>query len=430
MTGEYNRIIHIYTFIAPNTLTDEVLAQGPAQSFESSLPLGRFTIHLAHLERQATTQFRVLAEGRLTSAQLSLKDGEFAPEATYAWRIISDCKRAIQLHMESSRGGASAEIAQDLSTMCHQRHQLLIDGLPLPHWTAEQISAPPTELAWEQDVLQIVAAGAEPGRIMVRERVDNGFSHSLDQIILRDVSGQRTHRPPAIKSPGMLNLTADQAGSHGRGVLAVAGQDEDTVNAIYLTAATLLAGLSRLRIVRRDVTEKLKHLRVLEGDDAQLNRIQDLTEAVRKLQLDLTVGVETYIDGIHLPELVVDEFRKSFQESLGLITSLISTQSLLESLSRVSETYLAESRTERERRSVRIRETWQIIALVASAVIFPFGLLLSYFGMSTNLDIPPETSAFDMNAYGVPWLITLLSSSVILVIAVALSIRNRLRSSA
>lgn len=424
MSRYSNRVIHIYTFILSEPPAKGMRSLTHSETFESSLQLGRFKIHL----HQIADYFKVLATGILKTSDLTREDGEQVPQMDYQWKIISDYRQVVQLHLERHHETNPTKIAEELSVLCHQRHQLLIEGLPLPKWVDSQISDECSDLVWEQDVLQIVQLSQPQAKSLASEREEQEFSKTLNQIILRAPTREQSHRPPAIKYPGMLNLTSDQVGGHGRGVLAIGGIESTTVNAFYITATAMLAGLSRLRAVRRQVTSELDTLRILEDDVSELHHIQNLTETVRKLQLELTVSVQSYIDGIHMPELIVDEFRRSFRDSLGLVSNLESTQSLLESLSNVSELYRAESRAERERLNQQTRERWQVIALVASGVVFPFGFLISYFGFSTQVDVAPDTSAFDFDVYGVPWILTLASSLVILIAAIAIGIRNKIRS--
>ncbi|MCT1957547.1 hypothetical protein [Kocuria rhizophila] len=415
-------ITHIYTFTWPPK--HGVPEAGCTSALETDLELGRFNVHLGG--STASSQ-RILRTGKLRSDDIAL-EGRPIPHlpTEYRYRIAWDGQLSIQVHLLGETDAHDSDVNFELNVLCHRREDVLFEGEHLPQWAARQLGLN-SPLLWDQDVLQIVDCGQAHLRALPTEPGARGLA--IARTVLRDHAERYNFIPETVRRPRMLNISDEHVGAHGRGVILVGGHPPATANAIYLTSSTLLAAFSRLRALRTNIHRHFESLQSRTGVSesppaSDYHAIQNIAVLTRRLQLDLSIGVEAYIDDIEFPDMVIDEFRQSFADALGVETSLQRTRGMLDSLSKVSETYLVELRAQADSAEAARKERLQFAAMIATGLVFPFGLLFSFFGATTETDVPSTTSILNLGDYGLAWALAIAASVLILVYSLIFAVHN------
>jgi hypothetical protein len=151
---------------------------------------------------------------------------------------------------------------------------------------------------------------------------------------------------------------------------------------------------------------------------ADENYLRELAGTVREQRLILALDVQAFADGLFMPELIVDDFRQSFSSALRLREVAESSAALLETMAVVVQSYLEEAQWATATAVEARQRRWQLVVGVASGVAIPAALLLSYFGVSSQINAPPDRSVFDMSQYFMPWSFAAMVTLVILWLSV------------
>jgi hypothetical protein len=342
-------------------------------------------------------------------------DGATLGDHLLAAEVWFDGSGLVQLHLRQRVRADHAEVARMLKTFCHQRDVLELDGLSIAAWTRSRLGTE-AEMTLAQDVLQIVdyptalqdtlSAGDEP-------------SGAALAIVYRDPS-MSALSVGSIRMPAELNREPLNFGAHGRGVLLLSGHSPERQTALRLTACELLFAVGRARRARASIETRLRaasELTALDGPWRDVEFLQALGDDVRRQRIVLALDVRAYADGLFMPELVIDSFRDSFGEALRLRTITESSLNLVDTLTDVVQSFLEEAKLLASTEVARRQRNWHLIVGLASGVAIPIALLLSYFGVSSQINAPAEASIFDLGTYALPWLVTLGATVAIIALS-------------
>jgi hypothetical protein len=385
---------HIYT------LRDVPPGQAGVLAHEH-LPLGRF--HASHIDRPARG-ISVIGNGRVNGVFTALSGG-LECSSTYDWELWQVGHGQGLLHIQHEVDAPAGDIAKTLRLFCDARHELRFDGMPLLEWAADAAGLSNC-LCLMPDVLQIVefdsASRAELG--------DSTAPSSTAIGIIHRTNGEHLHIG-AGRLPAALNYAEGEFAIHGRGVILLSGHPEDRMNALLLTASELLVASGRARQARKVVEERLSAVNrtlVSGSESASTEDLQSLSELVRTYRVFLALEVRAFTDGLFSPELLLDSFRSSFAASLRLDETTKATEVLLDTLSAVLASHLAEARLSADTEAERRQSQWQAIVGLASGITIPIALILSYFSVQNQ-------RIFDWKQQWPAWTVTLFVSFVVVV---------------
>jgi hypothetical protein len=394
------RIVHIFTFRAFPAVPDGV-------PLTEAYDFGRFTPHLVNRPGDGV---RVTDLGRHAEVQVTTDRSTLAPLDITA-RLWSDDASLAQLHLSYELDGPSShEVANHLAIFCHERTSLSLDGTPLVDWLvgSASLDRAPT---LDQDVLQFVEIDDATGLVTDTDEPSNDAIAMIYRTAERLPDGG-----VPVRVPVALNSLADAFAAHGRGVVVLGGQSEATAATVRLTACELLFAVGRARHARAKIENLLQGSRTPdEGagiwDDAE--RLSEVAREVRRQRTIMALDVQGYSDGLFMPELVIDSFRTSFSEALRLNELTDSTVGLMDALSDVIGSSLADIQLRAAKLADTRERRWQLGVGMASGIAIPIALLLSYFGVSSEHTIPADRSIYDLTVYGLVWALAVTSAVAI-----------------
>ncbi|WP_419707734.1 hypothetical protein [Promicromonospora sp. NFX87] len=394
------RIVHIFTFRAFPSVADGV-------PLTEAYDFGRFSPHLVN--RPGDT-LRVKSLGQHDDVRVATDESTLAPLDITA-RLWSDEASLAQLHLSYELDAPTAhEVANHLAVFCHERTSLSLDGVPLVEWLVNKANVGGTPRLG-QDVLQFVELDDATGLV-----TDTGEpSNDAIAMIYRTAERLPDGGVPA-RVPTALNSLAGAFAAHGRGVVVLGGQSLATAATVRLTACELLFAVGRARHARAKIEKLLEGSRTRDEaagiwDDAE--RLSEVAREVRRQRTIMALDVQGYADGLFMPELVIDSFRTSFSEALRLSELTDSTVGLMDALSDVIGSSLADIQLRAAKLADTRERRWQLGVGMASGIAIPVALLLSYFGVSSEATIPADRSIYDLTVYGLVWALAVASAVAI-----------------
>jgi hypothetical protein len=394
------RIVHIFTFRAFPSVADGV-------PLTEAYDFGRFSPHLVN--RPGDT-LRVTSLGQHDGVRVATDESTLAPLDITA-RLWSDEASLAQLHLSYELDAPTAhEVANHLAVFCHERTSLSLDGAPLVEWLVDKANLERAPRLG-QDVLQFVELDDATGLV-----TDGGEpSNDAVAMIYRTAERLPDGGVPA-RVPAALNSLAGAFAAHGRGVVVLGGQSLATAATVRLTACELLFAVGRARHARAKIEKLLEGSRTRDEaagiwDDAE--RLSEVAREVRRQRTIMALDVQGYADGLFMPELVIDSFRTSFAEALRLSELTDSTVGLMDALSDVIGSSLADIQLRAAKLADTRERRWQLGVGMASGIAIPVALLLSYFGVSSEATIPANRSIYDLTVYGLVWALAVASALAI-----------------
>lgn len=215
-------------------------------------------------------------------------------------------------------------------------------------------------------------------------------------------------REDTARSPGELNRPVGAVCRHGRGVTVLSGWAEHVEYAVALTAVDLISAAARLRKIRTDARVALSRVEVAaarleESGSRGLARGRrsavQLSRRLGELQLQLSFGVEAYLDGLHVPEIVLESYRASLAGPLAVASGAQTAGGMLERLAS-SLTSLRELLDAADGRLTAVRRrAWEIAAFYVTWVAVPIGLVFAFLASRTS-QVSEARSLWDIRAYG------------------------------
>ena len=405
------RLVHIFTFRAFPQLSNGV-------ALTEVYDFGRFAPHVRDRPDDAV---RVIPLGRIPGMQVTTEHSALVPldADVVLWR---DGLSQAQLHVAYDLPSADPrEIARHLAVFCHERATLAVDGVPLVDWVAQCLDLPRAPKL-DQDVLQFVEFAQDTEFL----RTPDGPSPEAIAMIYRTATGPGSNAP--VRTPTELNRIEGTFAAHGRGVIVLGGQSAAVTTTVRLTACELLFAVGRARHARAKIEKLLRGSRS-HGEAARIwDDAASLSRVAREVRLQRTVlalDVQAYADGLFMPELVIDSFRSSFADALRLNELTSSTVTLVDALTDILRSSLADLQLRAAQITDKRERRWQLTVGMASGITIPVALLLSYFGVSSEETVPAATSIFDLTFYGIIWTAAMVAAVLIAFMSLRKYIRTR-----
>jgi Mg2+ and Co2+ transporter CorA len=169
-------------------------------------------------------------------------------------------------------------------------------------------------------------------------------------------------------------------------------------NAAILTAVQLLAAASALREIRRRCDETLAALTEVRHRTVPLRErravLASLSNELSGMQTALSFEVESQIDAVHVPEIVIEQYQASLAGTLGLALAAETTSKMLDRLTAaIAAASGALERIERESDDDR-RYRATLALAVLSVLAVPATLLLGFYGINAR-EVKGDRSVVD-----------------------------------
>lgn len=400
---------------------------GPFEAFS----LGRFA---AHYSADASAGPRLFSASGHLDAVLGTDCALRLPvERVQAFGLCVRYSGYIALLQFDAQVGLAEAIAL-LQQTCFRRTALTIDGKAIERLLVELANPsvrPLLEgLSLDRDVYQLVLPGAQLVHDLARESGDDlDYAEDLVmRLVYREDAVFRVGTGSA-RAPAELNRPRRTLCRHGRGVTVLAGWPEHVEYAVALTAVELVSATARLRKIRSDTADALEVAEasayaIQTGGTSGLSvaraSLAGLSRSLGDLELQLSFGVEAYLDNLRVPEIVLESYRESFAASLGLAMGAATTGGMLSRLKTVIEARAAVLSAAEERVSEIRRRGWEWAAAYVSLVAIPFGLVLAFLGTSVK-EVSPQLSLFDLHHYA--WYYTAIFGTLLMALVVFAVVR-------
>lgn len=374
-------------------------------------PVGRFEVHFAqmanpaHVRRIHTARDIVLHDDQ-GNPTLQLNNVEVTMVSANIEVVFIVLRYDIDLDPRT--------IVSHIHALCRERHRVHVDGVPFSCWLADCVPNG-AGVGLATDVLQVVTFPEESPTLL---RDADGPTALCQSLVSRHWSENR--RSTAVELPSELNASGESCFAHGRGVIASAGHDPYIVAGAMMVVVDLLFAAAEVRRIRNLLTTRISELRNGIAGEHREGTAQDLRRTiteVRQSRLTLAVDVIPALTGVDTPDRVLDSVRETFGASLKIAALIDGAQTLLSTLTQVTETFIAEHEMASTVRFEERQRQWQFSVSVVSGVIVPFALLLSFFGIGTQSDVQPTTSMWEFGRYWQVW--TIAGLSVVMVLAVS-----------
>jgi len=315
--------------------------------------------------------------------------------------------------------GPSASIEDLAEFMVHMhddRDRLAYGDEPLGRWLARRVAAT-AELRIGY-AHQMVVVGEPLAQQILAERRESRIT-TIEMILqhpdlnLRGAAG--------IRIPATLELPGRAVVANSRHASLVAGWDRDIQDSLVLVALNVIGAFAVLRQARvlafRALENDLNFVMttIVEARERHARLAADLGE----IQLDLSFGVETYLDSVLVPDSRMDSFRTAYHEAVDMEAARANTARIIERLRAVVQSrssVLAEASREREERRDRVLSA---MLAVGSLIAIPLTILLGFFGIQTR-DLDPSRSMFDVAHYWPVYLLAWLPFTLLVLVGIAL----------
>jgi len=302
-----------------------------------------------------------------------------------------------------------------LGETCFNRETLEVDvdGSPLALFDALLAVAPAPGLrrdegaGFDRDVHQILSAAAGAGELLEPGTSGAPASPNKERLARYVYRSDEEFRLDyaAFRVPHELNRGVESAAAHGRGVTVLSGIAEPVESAVILTAAQLLGAASAVREIRERAVETLDTLSALESTrpspTTRRTVLAALSNELSAMHTKLSFEVESQVDAVHVPEIVIEQYQASLAGTLGLATAADTTSRMLDRLT-AAIAAASEALERRERESDDDRRFRVTLALtVASLVAVPVTVLFAFYGVNAT-EVPATNSLWD-TSYWPAW---------------------------
>jgi ABC-type multidrug transport system fused ATPase/permease subunit len=216
----------------------------------------------------------------------------------------------------------------------------------------------------------------------------------------------------------------------GCGTPIVAGWNERSQDKITLVVVMMIAAFGVLLRTRNrafDALEAQSRAQVGSIDEAR-EMIARLADEMSEIQLDLSFGVEAYIDSVLVPDPFMQRFRSSLHDLVGVDTALANTSRMVERLGAVIQSRSAVLATATQEVRERQDRLLTVFFALVSILAIPPTLLLAFFGVSSN-DVDSRLSLFDVHRYWPAYVLAWVPFTTLLVVGLLLRRRVRARGS-
>jgi hypothetical protein len=330
------------------------------------------------------------------------------------------------LILEADMGAAAGvpDVMEFLTTTWLQHDSIMVEEVPLPNWLAQRLGvAKPFHIG---HVHQMVFAGGSLAVSMLSDTP--GVPSAAAALLLSDSLSPDHPERRGILMPDELNNPGETMVVHTRGRTVTAGWATHLQNGMALVTMTQLAAFGVLLRVRHRAFRALgfdAHARMNTTHDAR-ELLAHLAGQLGEASLDLSFGVEAYLDGALFAGPRVDAFQSSLRDRLDLKTSLANTSRMVERLGTVIQartSILAAAVQEQRERQDRVLS---ILLAIGSILAFPPTLLLAFFSVNST-DVDPKQSILDLSLYWPAYALAWIPFTSLLVIGFLLRRRARTR---
>jgi hypothetical protein len=295
------------------------------------------------------------------------------------------------------------EIADLLAVTCFEREEMLIDDVPIIKWILEELAEIGIRidaLNFGNDVHQCIFPGNSLQASLRTQNDPSEINQLASQILYRGTLPVASDSLLGINLPVDLNNPGYTFVAHGRGVSLFSGWTPHLENAFLLTAISTVSALGALRLSRHEAFDAMALAQDATIASARNARslVSQLSDRLNEMQLDLSFGVETHIDSILVPEMVVEGFQRSLSEAVGIRESLDNTSRMLQRVGAVISARLSKLEAGDRERTERRDRLVAVLVAIASLLALPPALLLAFFGISSP-QVHPRDSIFDLHAY-------------------------------
>jgi hypothetical protein len=349
---------------------------------------------------------------------------------------IQDLGPARMLLMVTPRGDAAlafdAELTGDpdcrrvasvLDITCLKRGQLRVDGKSLIDWLRARADESglvlPHSLSLGPNVHQCVFP-----RGNLLEAIRGGETYW--RLIYRVAAPREPAQQPRSFQPDDLNYRGAVAVGLGRGVSVISGFARFAENTYALTAIMLITGLGVLHRSRSKLFEVMRQASKPTATSTAGARsgISLLAAQLNELQLDLEFGVEPYLDGVLVPESMVEAFQQPLCQAMGIRAGLEHSSRMLERLEAVIETRQAALGAAIQDQVERRDRLFSGLLAVGTLLAVPPALLLAFFALTPDA----RRSLFDLDEHWVAYVLAWVPFITLVTVGWVLRRRIRARS--
>ena len=224
-------------------------------------------------------------------------------------------------------------------------------------------------------------------------------AHRLQRLVSRRDAPSRSGFLTA-RLPAEANRYPDAVAALTPGATVLGGQEAVLELAIVLSAVQALAALAALRQIQRRAFAALGELRAPGSESSQRSWLEARSEELRDLEVDLSFGVEAYLDmRILVPSLPVEQFHSELVDALAIERGARVSGAMLTRLAAaIDAEETALGLVERDR-----ADRWRAAAGTLGAVAIALSLLLSFMGINAT-EVDGRRSLFDAGHYWPYWL--------------------------
>jgi hypothetical protein len=404
-----------------------------SRPLDTLLVFGRFA---THIKAASSLLPRVLLEERIAGPALGIVDASMPLKLTGVTVIVAITPRADLTFLIDGvirEDCTSEQVSNLLAVTCFQRAELTLNGVPILKWVRGRLDPEGQwgreSLEFGRDVHQMIFPGGQLlGEVLAGDLADpNQLAPVVSHMIYRGTVEAVVNR--GIRTPEVLNNSNQTVVAHGRGVSVIAGWGRHVENCFALTTVSLISALGVIQRARRNAFQALSlNGRVmLESTTDARTLVSRLSAKLNDMQLDLSFGVEAYIDSVLIPELVVEAFQSSLRDTMGVRDGLSNTSRMLERLHSVIQTRLSALEAAVQEQVERRNRVFSAMVAVGSIFALPPALLLAFFGIN-GIEVVGDRSIFDMAHYWPAYVLAWLPFVILLMVGFILARRVRVRS--
>lgn len=279
-----------------------------------------------------------------------------------------------------------------LQETCFRRQELTIAGEPLLDrflgGLPEDVATELAPVTYGRDVHQLLMVGTRLAAELPAEEEDGDRSYRSDgfmRLVYREDAPFRAGEA-VMRLPAELNRPRGSLCAHGRGVTVLVGAAEHVEWGVTLGAIELLAALERMRRVRSAAAETLEDANAVEAHDPGKARahLGKLAQRLGNLEVELSFGVAQYLDALRFPEIVLQSYRDSLSETLGIAAGAERTAAMLGRLKTVLDARREELAAIESREAAIRRRRTSLAAGYITLVAVPLGMLLAFLGANVR----------------------------------------------
>ena len=356
----------------------------------------------SHIEKARPLLPAPIVTGECVKVSLGQVTLEFAVVKA---RLLVTPRGDLALVLDGSVSGdvGVQQVAKLLDTTCADRRKMSVDDTACLDWLRGKARdaglALPADLKFGQNVHQCVFPG---GTLLDGMRAGEPFWRIINRVAapIEPPFQGVSFKPPELNYPGITTV------GHGRGVSVIAGYAEAVENSYVLIAIMLVTALSVLHRSREKLFAAMATASAAPAPSASKTAakraravVLSLAGELNELQLDLEFGVESYLDSVIIPDLIIEAFQRSLCNALGLGAALDHSSRMLDRLASVIQAQRLALDTAFQQQSERRDKVFAGTLAVVTLLAVPPALLLAFFALPGNVqhslhNIPSHAAAY------------------------------------